>query len=54
MKGTWNELPEEVVVAGTIIAFKIHYDRYMNRKVLEGYGPKVGRWTILDGMEDLG
>ncbi|MBB6707133.1 reverse transcriptase family protein [Proteus mirabilis] len=40
----WNELPEEVVEAGTIATFKRHLDGYMNRKGLEGYGPGAGRW----------
>lgn len=27
---TWNELPEELVVAGTITVFKRHLNSYMN------------------------
>eukprot|EP00061_Rhincodon_typus_P011347 g36286.t1 len=37
----WNELPEEVVEAGAVTAFKRHLDRYMDRKDLEGYGPNA-------------
>jgi len=33
----WNVLPEEVVGAGTIAAFKGHLDKYMSRMGLEGY-----------------
>lgn len=36
----WNELPEEMVEAGTITTFKIHLDR----RGLEGYGLKAGKW----------
>eukprot|EP00061_Rhincodon_typus_P009951 g33847.t1 len=39
----WNELPEEVVEAGTITTFNRHLDEYMNRKGLEGYGPNAGK-----------
>lgn len=34
---------EEVVEAGTITTFKRHWDRYVDRKALEGYRPNVGR-----------
>eukprot|EP00061_Rhincodon_typus_P008706 g31562.t1 len=38
-----NELPEEVVDAGTITMFKRHLDGYMNRKGSEGYGLEADR-----------
>ena len=40
--GGWNELPEEVVEAGTIPTFKKQLDRNMHRAGLEGYGPNTG------------
>ena len=40
----WDELPEEVVEAGTITTFKRHLDRYMDGKGLEGSGPNAGKW----------
>eukprot|EP00061_Rhincodon_typus_P017961 g46916.t1 len=36
--GAWNALPEEVVEADTIAAYKKHLDGYMNRKGIERYG----------------
>ena len=42
--GVWNELPEEVVEAGTFAPFKKHLDRYMDRTGLEGYGPSADKW----------
>ena len=38
----WNELPEAVVEAGTILSFKKHLDSYMGKMGIEGYGPNVG------------
>lgn len=35
--------PEKEVEADTI-TFKRHWDRYMDRNSLEGFGPNVGRW----------
>eukprot|EP00061_Rhincodon_typus_P004003 g21528.t1 len=45
----WNELPEEVVEAGTLITFERHLDGHMKRKDLEGYGPNAGKcaWVRL-------
>ena len=40
----WNELPEVVVEAGTILSFKKHLDNYMGKMVIEGYGPNAGNW----------
>eukprot|EP00061_Rhincodon_typus_P012952 g39024.t1 len=37
VKSAWNVLPEEVVEADIITAFKKHLDEYMNRKGIEGY-----------------
>lgn len=37
-------MSEEVVEAGTITKFKKNLDRYMDRTVLEGYGPNGARW----------
>lgn len=34
----WNELLEEAMEAATIMTFKRHMDRYMDRKSLEDYG----------------
>lgn len=39
-----EELPQELEEAGTIITFKRHLDRYMDRKGLEGHGPSSGMW----------
>lgn len=33
--GIWKELPEEVVEAGRSTTFKIHLNKYMDRKALE-------------------
>ena len=41
----WNELPVEVVEAGSILLFKKKLDRYMDRKGMEGYGLSVGHWV---------
>jgi len=41
--GAWNSLPREVVEADTIVTFKGHLDKYMNRMGIEGYGPRKGR-----------
>ena len=38
----WNELPETVVEAGTILSFKKYLDSDMSRMVIEGYGPNAG------------
>eukprot|EP00061_Rhincodon_typus_P012864 g38873.t1 len=38
-----HELPEEMVEAGPITAFKRHLDGYMNGKGLEGYAPNAGK-----------
>eukprot|EP00061_Rhincodon_typus_P000310 g11264.t1 len=40
----WNELPEEIVEAGTITTFKRHVDGYMKRKNLEGCELDAGKW----------
>ena len=40
--GAWNSLPGEVVEADTIVTFKGHLDKYMNRMGIEGYGPREG------------
>ena len=40
----WNELPVEVVEAGSILSFKNKLDRYMDGKGMEGYGLSAGRW----------
>eukprot|EP00061_Rhincodon_typus_P002733 g18323.t1 len=37
MVSTWNVLPEELVEADTMAAFKKHWDEYMNRKGIEEY-----------------
>ena len=42
--GVWNELPDEVVYAGSFLTFKNKLDRYMDEKCLEGYGPCAGQW----------
>ena len=41
--GAWNSLPGEVVEADTIVTFKGHLDKYMNRMGIEGYGPRKSR-----------
>lgn len=38
--GIWNKLIEEEVPAGTI-TFKIHFDRYIDRKGLEAGGTSI-------------
>ena len=40
----WNELPEVVVEAGTILSFKKHLDSYMGKMGIEGYGQSAGNW----------
>ena len=41
--GTWISLPGEVVEADTIVSFKGHLDKYMNRMGIEGCGPWKSR-----------
>ena len=41
--GAWNSLPGEVVEADTVVTFKGHLDKYMNRMGIEGYGTRKGR-----------
>ena len=41
--GARNSLPGEVVEANTIVSFKGHLDKYINRMGVEGYGPRKGR-----------
>lgn len=38
----------EVVEANTTIMFKIHLDKYIDKKGLEEYGPYAGKWDELD------
>ena len=40
----WNELPEVGVEAGTILPFKKHFDSYMGKTGIQGYGPNAGNW----------
>ena len=40
----WNELPEVVLEAGTILSFKKRLDSYMGKMGNEGYGPNAGNW----------
>ena len=40
----WNELPEAVVEAGTILSLKKHLGSYMGKIGIEGYGPNAGNW----------
>ena len=40
----WNELPVEVVAAGSLVSFKNKLDRHMDEKGMEGYGMSAGRW----------
>ena len=39
-----NELPVEVVAAGSLVSFKNKLDRHMDEKGMEGYGMSAGRW----------
>ena len=41
--GACNSLPGEIVEADTVVSFKGHLDKYMNRMGIEGYGPRKGR-----------
>ena len=41
--GAWNSLPGEIVEVDTIVTFKGHLHKYMNRMGIEGYGPQKGR-----------
>ena len=41
--GAWNTLLGEAVEADTVVTFKGHLDKYMNRMGIEGYGPRKGR-----------
>lgn len=40
----WNDLLEEVVETDTIRTFKMHLNRYFNRKSVEGYERNAGKW----------
>lgn len=44
----WSKLPDEVVKAGTITLRK-YFDRYVDRRCLEGYEPNVANATNLVG-----
>lgn len=44
MEGVWNELPTDVVTAGSFLSFKSKLDRYMDGMGLEGYGEGAGHW----------
>ena len=44
MVSGWNELPEVVAEAGTILSFKKHLDGYMGKMAVERYGPNAGNW----------
>lgn len=39
----WNELPEQIVEAGTITAFLRLLDMYIDRKRLEGCGQNMSK-----------
>ncbi|XP_048378988.1 ankyrin repeat domain-containing protein 39 isoform X3 [Stegostoma tigrinum] len=43
----WNELPGEVVEAGTITTFKRHLDGYVRKKGLAGWGQMLANGTRL-------
>lgn len=43
MIAKWNELPEEVLEAGTIPTFKIHLNRYMDRNNIEMCESTMGK-----------
>lgn len=45
MLDIWNELPEEVVVAGDTTTFKIYLHRCTDQEGLERHGPNAGRWA---------
>jgi len=47
MVSVWNELPEAVVEAATILSVKKHLDSYMGKMGIEGYGPSAGIGTSL-------
>jgi len=40
----WNDLPEAVVEAGTILYFKNHLNCYMGKMGIEGYGSSADNW----------
>lgn len=40
--GIWNELPQEIVEAGSNTILNGHLDRCTDRKGLEGHGPNAG------------
>lgn len=42
--GIRMELPEEGVEAGVRTTFKIHFNRYVDEKGLDGYVPIADRW----------
>ena len=42
--GVWNELPDKVVNAGSLLTFKKNLDGFMDERGVEGYGPSAGQW----------
>ena len=42
--GVWNELPDKVVNAGSLLTFKKNLDGFMDERGVEGYGPCAGQW----------
>ena len=42
--GVWNELPDNVVNAGSLLTVKKNLDRFMDERGVEGYGPSTGQW----------
>ena len=43
--GVWNELPDEVVNAGSLLTLTKNLDRSMDEWCMEGYGPGAGQWN---------
>ena len=44
--GAWDSLLEEVVEADTIVTLKGHFDKYMKRMGIDGFGPgRVGGFS---------
>jgi len=40
----WNDLPDKVVNAESLLTFKKNLDGFVDERGVEGYGPSAGQW----------